>query len=297
MSYDLYLTSPTLTRESFARFFEGRTHYREAGWYANEETGIYFSFQFNGPEEDDDDPEMPSVLRQDHVAFNLNYFRPHVFGLEAEPEVSAFVSAFGCTIHDPQLHGMGDGPYSRDGFLSGWNAGNAFGYSAITERSVTDNALVVEDAAIERVWRWNLQLAAKQEADPDGHFLPRVSWAKRVDDGATVAFAVWGEGVAIALPECATHALLARELRPSMFGKKERGVEVKLLPLEAVALLAGCEWREDKAGRVLLAPTSVPPSRAVTTVFEKGFAAMDVVAQPISLDIVLNASLMKRTMP
>ena len=28
------------------------------------------------------------------VSFNLNYFRPHVFSLEAEPELAAFVESF-----------------------------------------------------------------------------------------------------------------------------------------------------------------------------------------------------------
>ena len=47
---------------------------------------------------------------------NLNYYRPHIFGMEAEPEVSGFVATFEPIIMDPQIGGMADGEYSRDGF-------------------------------------------------------------------------------------------------------------------------------------------------------------------------------------
>ena len=72
-------------------------------------------------------------------------------------------------------------------------------------------------------------------------------------------------------------------------------MEVKLLPLETVAALTGCEWREGQAGRVLLAPASVPPSRSMTAVFEKGFDVIDAVVKAVSADHVLNASLMAQT--
>lgn len=291
MSYDLFLYSPELTRDSFERFFKGRAHYESVGWYVNKDTGVYFSFEFSDGEqgEEDVDPETPEALRGPHAGFNLNYYRPHVFGLEAEPEVTAFVTAFGCTIDDPQNDGMGDGVYTPEGFLRGWNTGNAFGYRAMGG----SDALVVDDAVIERVWRWNLQREARQSEIGEECFLPRLNWARRKSDGAPIVFATWGEGVRIAIPECATHALLARDPRPglsSLFRKKSKP-ETKMIPLRDVAKMAGCEWTEGPDGRVLTAPIELPPPHDVLAAFEGSFPGLEQIATPFTPDLVLDASL------
>jgi hypothetical protein len=293
MSYDLYLSSPQLNLDAFTRYFKGRAQYHVGGEYWNEDTGVYFNFYFD--ERGIEDEEAPELMRRPHAQFNLNYFRPHVFGLEAEPEVSAFVTAFGCAIEDPQRGGMGAGPYAREGFLNGWNRGNKFGCEALGGRA-GDDMLVVDDAAIERVWRHNLERAALQERLGEAHFVPRVNWAKSLSDGAPIAIAVWGEGVAMAFPECATHALLVKQRRSErgLFGgKKKEGLEVKLMPLTKVAALDGCKRLEGEM-RVLLAPLSMPPSRAVLSAFTGRFSAMDEVMKGVALDHVLDASLVSR---
>jgi len=295
MSYDLYLFSPRLSHEAFARYFSGRPHFQETGWYANDDTGVYFNFEFVEPKaEEEADSETPEFLRGTHVAFNLNYYRPHVFGLEAEPQVTALVSEFGCAIQDPQMDGMGDGRYSPEGFLRGWNKGNAFGYNALGGGDAGD-VLIVDDPLIERTWRWNMQRNALQPNDHEEHFLPRVNWAKRLSDRKPITYAIWGEGVATAFPEWATHVLLVREPRPgvaSLLSKKKNGLEVKLVPIGEIAAISGCEWHESPAGRVLLAPAAIPPSRAVIAAFGGRFSGIEKVATPIALDHVLNASLM-----
>jgi hypothetical protein len=299
MSYDLYLSSPQLNSETFVRYFEGRPHYEDGGWYANADTGVYFSFDFCEPDADvASDPEAPEVLRAPHVAFNMNFFRPHIFGLEAAPEVAAFVAAFDCTIHDPQDEGMGDGAYSIEGFLRGWNFGNVFGYRVVRQHPGASDAMIdvmiADDALIEGVWRWNLHREASQSSFGEDRFLPRVSWAKRLSDGSPVAFALWSKGVPTAIPECATHALLAREPRwrlTSLFSAKKSELETKLVPIEEVAVLAGCAWSETPVGRLLLAPIQMAPPSAVLSAFEGGFAGIETVATPFATDHVLNASL------
>lgn len=71
MSYDLYLASPQLSREAFTHYFEGRPRYQGPGAYANEDTGVYFSFHFD--DEGIRDDEAPEALRAPHAEFNLNY--------------------------------------------------------------------------------------------------------------------------------------------------------------------------------------------------------------------------------
>lgn len=295
MSYDLYLWSPRLDGDAFALYFERRPHYQETGWYANKDTGVYFNFSFCQPEVDEvADPESPEILRRPHVVFNINYFRPHVFGLEAAPEVAAFVAEFGCAIHDPQIHGMGDGDYSTDGFLRGWNKGNSFGYRSIGAEGGMAEALIADDALIERVWRWNLERAASQAQVGGERFLPLVNWAKVKSDGSPITFAVWGEGVVTAIPECASHVLLARQPRwrlKSVFGQQKSEVETMLTSTDYVAALDGCTWREIPAGRILLSPTQMPPPRSVRAAFDGSFPGMEAKAVPVASDHVLNSSL------
>src|SRR5437870_7865493 len=103
MSYDLFfrgrVLGATLTRNNFAGYFTERRHYElkdSQAWYSNEDTGVYFAFDYNEPHPNDDaDDETDTSLLP--VSLNLNYYRPHPFGLEAAPEVSSFVTHFDLT--------------------------------------------------------------------------------------------------------------------------------------------------------------------------------------------------------
>ncbi|MCC6918504.1 MAG: hypothetical protein IT548_04835 [Alphaproteobacteria bacterium] len=294
MSYDLYLASPGLTEAAFDRHFSGRPHYEAPGSYANDDTGVYFSFDFaEGDVEDDADPEAPDLFRHPHVAFSLNYFRPHAFGLEAVAEVSAFVAAFDCAVHDPQVNGMDDGPYSDEAFLRGWNTGNAFGYRALSDK-LGDDLVVADDDLIEQVWRWNFDRHVAQAKMGNALFVLRLTCARHLGDGSPIVYATWTEGVMTALPEYATHAVLVRRPRRSLFSlfsSKRDQIETKLVSIAEVAALEGCTWCATPIGRVLLAPAQVPPSRAVRAAFEGGFPGLGKYAKPLPFDHVLNASL------
>lgn len=160
MSYDLYFKSrgAAPAPPALQGYFADREHYRlgdaEAG-YENDDTGVYFSFGW-----------------KESLWFNLNYFRPHTFGLEAEPEVRAFIEHFGFDIDDPQADGMGDGPYSREGFLRGWNAGNRFGHRAMLQTQGGMQTLAVPAAVNGALWRWNFAKSRCQETFEDTPELP-----------------------------------------------------------------------------------------------------------------------------
>ncbi len=141
MSYDLYFKprQGSFTEEGFNLYFRDRPNYKCEGsqaWYGNEDTGIYFVFEFQTarePEEGDDE-----VLEYFPVALNINYLRPSYFIVEAEPEVTAFVKHFDLLVSDPQMEGMGVGEYSSEKLLTGWNCGNEFGYTAILKMKTTE---------------------------------------------------------------------------------------------------------------------------------------------------------------
>jgi len=71
---------------------------------------VYFYFNFAEKTAVDtgqsDDESLDETLDYP-IAFNLNYYRPSFFVLEAEPEVTALVRQFGLVVMDPQMQGMG----------------------------------------------------------------------------------------------------------------------------------------------------------------------------------------------
>ena len=255
MSYDLYIMpEDKFGPRDFVAYFKGRPHYRSSDdgsevHYWNEDTGVYFTFSYSAPltqeeirAEIAEDPDLASdhqrlaQMRRPTVHFDLNYVRPHVFGIEAEPELAALVKAFNCAIMDDQIDGMADGPYSRDGFLRGWNAGNRFGYQVLLPegdssvshdaiaQALRDHGVVLapsEDVA--DVWAWNIRRERLQDtvtAKGRDVFVPKIMWGRDARSGDVVRFVAWSLGVATVLPGEANHVLVGREKRArSLLGR------------------------------------------------------------------------------
>ena len=191
MSYDLHFTEPRITLEQFCDYFAARSRYtlrNEQAWYTNEDTGVYFCFDyFSEPVED-------TEATAGNVSFSLNYYRPHFFALEAEPDVREFVNHFGFSIHDPQTRGMADGPYTVEGFIAGWNHGNEFGHSAILGSE--DPPTVVHSRPRDElysIWRWNYVKATTQNALGDAVFVPRIVFVQI--DGEVSSAVVWTDPI------------------------------------------------------------------------------------------------------
>jgi len=168
MSYDLYFDFPSaVPAEELERYFSTRPNYQlgNGAAYQNQATGVYFQFAWSA------DPHGNHAVSK--ASFNLNYFRPHVFGLEAEPEVRAFINRFVPRIQDPQKDGMGSGPYSTKGFLTGWNTGNEYAYGAFFQMQMPSHKFFSLPAAeLESVWRWNASIAATQAKFGESLFVP-----------------------------------------------------------------------------------------------------------------------------
>jgi hypothetical protein len=193
MSYDLFFKPRigTFKQERFFEYFRLREHYVQSSlqfWYKNEDTGVYFSFEFQEP----DQAGLP-------VALNINYFRPSYFILEAEPEVTDFVRHFDLLVSDPQMHGMGEGDYQTDLLISGWNHGNEFAYSTLTDAvSQRDNISSFASAKLFRIWTWNRSRKKLQRQVGDSKFVPRIIFI-RIDQQIFSA-AVWPDGIPALIP-------------------------------------------------------------------------------------------------
>jgi hypothetical protein len=131
------------------------------------------------------------------VAFNLNYFRPHVFGLEAAPELEAFAQAFDAAAGDPQGEMAEDGTFTQDGFLKGWNAGNAFAYRAMLKEQ-TEPVHTWPTRKIRAVWDWNYGQGARQAQVGENVFVPTIFAIEQ--NGEVASVAIWPPDCAILMP-------------------------------------------------------------------------------------------------
>ena len=145
--------------------------------------------------------------------FNINYYRPSYFALEAEPELSRFVAHFKCSINDPQDSGMGDGPYSPQGFLAGWNHGNEFGYSSILgQEGAVAPVTTKPTAELEAIWKWNFDRDRNERAIKEDIFIPRIFFMKV--DGVFGSVAVWPDGISTLVPATDFLYIPRKELAP-----------------------------------------------------------------------------------
>lgn len=221
MSYDLsFLTREGKTLPSMddmRKYFERRRHYKlsnSQAFYENEDTGVYFSFDF----EESDPADGKDCIAP--ISFNLNFYRPHIFGLEAEPEVSKFVDEFGMLVQDPQIDGMGGGEYSPEGFLRGWNYGNRFGYQALLDSDPPPEHLdVLPTDLIEKYWRWNFGRSDLQERMGDGIFVPMIMFLRH--ECRIASFVVWSDAMPFVLPEVDSISLYRYELAQRRWFKKK----------------------------------------------------------------------------
>lgn len=260
MSYDLNLVPALWDAESVRAWFAGRPNYDVQGneiGYLNRDTGVYFSARlFDAPADADVEEGGPGAP---FVAFNMNYARPHVFALEAEPEIGAFVEAFSCSVQDPQ-GAMGEGRWSPELFIAGWDAGNRFGYQVMTERGM-EAGVRAAPGRIETAWRWNVARAAVQAAYNAGGrdvFTPMLMWTVAKSGGAVRTAATWTRGVATMIPAVAEAVILVRPGKPSLMSRitgntGKLRADVALVPLAELVKAVDMEREPSPGGDVLVA--------------------------------------------
>lgn len=217
MSYDLFLKPKTgaISRSDFEGYFKERKNYKvenDQAWYENNETGVYFVFEFNDEESTEESEDYYPI------SFNMNYFRPSFFALEAEPEVSKFINHFGMVIDDPQIDGMRNGVYAPSDFVAGWNKGNEFGYQSILGQA--GEVKTLPTSTLENTWKWNYGRESLQSSITEDVFIPRIMFV--IYKGKTVTACVWPDAIPSVIPEVDILLIQRKELAVrKLFTKKE----------------------------------------------------------------------------
>lgn len=283
ISYDLFLKprNGPFSSEQFASYFQSRPNYTVEGsqaWYQNEATGVYFVFEFQ-EEDDEDETYYPA-------AFNMNYFRPTFFVKEAEPEVSAFITTFDMEVDDPQMEGMGTGDYNPEKFTSGWLHGNEFGYLSILKDH--PDVITLPTKTLDQVWSWNFNRARLQESLTDDVFVPSILLISY--QGSFLTACVWPDAIPSIIPPVDILLIGRKELAPRKLFRKVEDMAIGYWK-DLEPLLERSKSRMEGSAYVL--DYQSVPADIVTYI--KSLDPVDMGAlQRASADQVLDAELVKK---
>jgi len=242
MSFDLELYfEPAIRRARILEHFAARKHFKvenDKVVYGHEDTGVYFFMRLRSGK---------NILLQRTVVsaeIEINYYRPSFFGIEAEKEISALMVAFQPRLHDAQMRGMGEGPYSREGFLRGWNFGNVFAVHSILSRNPDQVVSTLPADTLRAAWEWNYKSTEREWRRPSS-FVPIIMFFRI--EGRLSRVAVWPTGRSILLPRV-DYVLIGRVVS----GEKRFGVAPWLEVLDVIQR-AGLDTTNDPLDLAYLA--------------------------------------------
>lgn len=196
MSYSLFFNlKPAVPYEDMFYYFAGREHYAanaDGFTYENRDTEVYFHVRFRSGR------NLRFQKTVVSLEFEINYFRPSYFGIEAEKELAAFVAKFNPQIDDQQMHGMGDGPYSSEKFLNAWNFGNVYSSHNAIKRELDKTSASMPSEVLRTTWAWNYQRAARSRQFGGRCDVPKIHVV--VMDGHPCRTIIWPRAQSILLP-------------------------------------------------------------------------------------------------
>src|SRR5215813_11272337 len=115
MSFDLYFCwrkQAPIDFDLVAEWAKKHNHFQRQNsqlWYNNEDTGVYFSLDFEIKDSEDNVIPEDSGYFDSGLSFNLNYNRPSFFGYEAMPIAEMLASTFSLGVVNPQEDSDGPG--------------------------------------------------------------------------------------------------------------------------------------------------------------------------------------------
>lgn len=216
MSYDLTLSAdpsrpytPGDLRTFLTAWHRGLYRIAEShAVYENVDTGVRFALDL--------------AVQTGIAVVRVPLGRPHPFGVEAAREIASLCRALGLTVDDPQPEGIEGESFSSPQFLRGYERANAWAaraHATLPASSVGLDGLPLavpaSRAAIERAWQWNDAVRTRQERRAVT-FVANLFHG--MHDARLVTFAVWGDAMAILLPET-DYVVVARQRYSSQPGR------------------------------------------------------------------------------
>ena len=174
-------------------------------WYRNEDTGVYFSLDFEGKQPaEGEGPEIPEGYFDTGLSFNLNFNRPSYFGYEAMPFVENLSKRFGLFAFDPQArdlkHQLWRDVNSND-LLQGWFENNRNAILTMIEHVGLETP--PQMLLAKSMYRWNYSIKKKdfQRKCGDQIFVPALSPIRRRGSSQVQLAFVYTQNVPCLVPD------------------------------------------------------------------------------------------------
>lgn len=306
MSFDLYFCWPNRHRINFdaVKEWAGAIKYveqREAQlWYANPETGVYFSidFEVEAPKSPDDGPQVPADYFDSGLSFNLNYNRPSYFSFEAMPVVEKLVSRFGLSVINPQENLDGSDlaiAVDSDSLIQSWMRHNGRAIHAVMNQPNSFVPLSMPAAASLYLWRYAKAKGDLERTCGEKVFVPSLFPVQKKGDKRAYRASVYTEGLPTIVPEC-DWVFVVRQKKRLFRSKGEP--EVTAISVDTFhAALAGCispfRWQPDvqlispesaeKAGKMIQAVERSLPRSEFEVLGMDSFVDIDLPQNPATL--------------
>ncbi len=177
--------------------------------FENEDTGVYYTFELNDPEDDPEAIELyESFASFDNTrfSFSLNFIRPNFFGLEAFQFVERFMKDLGLFTLNPQSGIDSENPTIEDckAYYENWSNTNIqFSSTHFDEFNLVH--IPIEKS--NNIWAYNSRLKEMQNFLGDDYFVPSLILAKQTDTGKIVTFSTWTEHIPNVFPSADYYAV------------------------------------------------------------------------------------------
>lgn len=233
MSYDLYFykRKDCKTTDSDIRSYLGEriqsTENADQFWYENKETGVYFSFEYNKPDLDDESLDGFEEFDNTNWMFNINFLRPQFFGLEAFPFVGSLINDLDLIVLNPQVGGDETlAKYSDKDLFENWSNINARHSSDFFKEY---ELYYLDLGKSNKSWEFNQNRFALQDKLGEMTFVPGVFYFKEHKTGLISTLCVWPEHISTIIPQV-DYFIIQKKIK-KIFGTKESS---GLVPYETI---------------------------------------------------------------
>ncbi|MDA8233952.1 MAG: hypothetical protein M0Z31_03935 [Clostridia bacterium] len=236
MSYDLYFCrrqNDPLTKEELIDYFNNCPHYQvlegEQGdlqfWYENEDTEVYFSFDFCISNEEQENT-VPEGFYDTGLSFNINFLRPTFFALEAMPLIEETAKKFDLLVIDPQDHEIGGNSWPKeckaDELVTTWEKSNVFAIERINSQGEDLLHMPKEKSLL--LWNYLKEKNTFQDKLGDEVFVPQIFLIQREGEKDLHRVITWTQAIPQIFPECEYIIVLIEKRRFGLKNKAEEGI-------------------------------------------------------------------------
>jgi len=206
MSFDLWFatkaTNANLDIRQIRDWFTNRLHYDPDGLennqviYENQDTGVYFTFEFG---EFFDPHDLPDMDRPVEIILLLNYLRPKFFALECVFEIQALVDQFDLQVADPQECEQDYSAFDEAQFVQSFSKHSCQAVRALRENHDYEPKPISSEK-LEVAWRWNFEKHEREKQTSADVFFPTIFWFEA--NNTISSGVVWSDGIPTVIPPC-----------------------------------------------------------------------------------------------